>query len=160
MLSLDSKIPLSKIALSPTQSDFAKSLMDKGIPANMANLMASQNLSKGAIDGAMAKFQGSSGGGNFIDTSSASSRSNIIDFAGGNGLGISGKSTGKKTDDFLSKLNMNGKSSGASNSKIMEFAAKAQVQGQILKSDKPLFEIISNRYQESGRRLLEVDAAK
>jgi hypothetical protein len=160
MLSLDAKIPLTNIALSPAQSDFAKALMGKGISANMAQLMASQNISKGAIDSAMAKFQGASGGAAFSDLNTASARSNIIDFTGGNGLGITGKSAVKKTDDFLSKLNINGKSQGASNSKIMEFAAKAQVQGQILKSDKPLFEIISNRYQESGRKLLEVDAAK
>ena len=47
------------------------------------------------------------------------------------------------------------------NSKILEFAQRAENQaqnGQIRKEkDTPLFDIISMRYQTSGRRLLQVD---
>jgi hypothetical protein len=155
MANLAGKIPLNTTPLSPDQTAFAKGLMAKGIPASFAQSMALQNVSKAALDSAMAKLQGASSGGSYADP--IASRSNVLDFTGGNGLGISGK-TSKKTDDFMAKFTANNK--GAANSKVLEFAAQAQRQGQILKSDKPLFEIISNRYQESGRRLLEIDAAR
>jgi hypothetical protein len=143
-----------KLNGNPVNAEFAKGLMDKGIPASIAQLMAQQNVSKSALDSATAKFQGASAFQNLNIT-----RSNQLNFGGGEGLGTSGnKNSNKKNDDFLAKLNPNNKA--ASSAKVMEFAAKAQAQGQIFKAETPLFEIISHRYQQSGRKLLEIDPAQ
>ena len=55
-------------------------------------------------------------------------------------------------------FDIQGAAGNPTNAKIIEFAAKAQARAaQITKSDKPIFEIISLRYQTSGRRLLGQD---
>jgi hypothetical protein len=105
----------------------------------------------------MAKFNGA---GAFQTASYApSNRNNIVDFSGGDGLGLGGKKGEKKNggvEDFMGK--MNPKSGAQPNSKILEFAEKAQAKApQITKSDRAIFEIISLRYQVSGRRLLQLD---
>ena len=86
----------------------------------------------------------------------------MIDFSGGDGLGLGGKKGDKKgggAEDFLGKMNPKGAS--LSNAKVLEFAQKAQAKApQITKSDKPIFEIISIRYQTSGRRLLQLDSSQ
>ena len=67
----------------------------------------------------------------------------------------------KKDDvaDLLGKLKPGAKGA-ANNTKVLEFAEKAQAKAsQITASDRPIFEIISQRYQVSGRRLLQIDAS-
>jgi hypothetical protein len=157
MLAMASQVPRTNNNLNPNQNAFANGLMSKGIPAALANVMAQQNVPSGSLGSAMAKFQGSAG--SYSASAPAYARSNTLDFSGGFGLGTSGKAaSSKKNDDFLAKLNPGAK--GPGNARVMEFAAKAQVQGQILKAETPLFEIISNRYQQTGRRLLEVENTK
>jgi hypothetical protein len=153
---LASKVQGNNNPLTLAQKSVADAIASKGIPANIARLMAQNSPPQSAIDKSMAKVEGF---GNYQVANYAAGRSNIVDFSGGDGLGIGGKKGDKKgsaADDFLGKLNPK---AAASNSKILEFAQKAQAQAsQITKSDKPIFEIISIRYQTSGRRLLQLDS--
>ena len=153
-----SKFPMNNgNPLTPSQKSVADLIMSKGIPANLARLMAQNPPPQSAIDKAMAKLNGA---GSYQTASYApSGRNNILDFSGGDGLGLGGKKGEKKNggvEDFMGK--MNPKSGAQPNSKILEFAEKAQAKApQITKSDRAIFEIISLRYQVSGRRLLQLD---
>ena len=150
-----SKLPA--VNLNAEQKAIADAIASKGIPASVARLMAANPPSAAAMAQASSKLKGL-GSLDFQVASNGPGRSNIVDFSGGNGLGIRGSKNDKKgggAEDFLGKLNAK---SGTSNAKILEFAQKAQNQAsQIMKSDRPLFEIISLRYQTSGRKLLQVD---
>lgn len=152
-----SKIPGSNNPLNLNQKAVADAFTSKGIPASVARLMAQNSPPQSALNSAMAKTSGFSNGAYEL---ASVSKNNVVDFSGGNGLGIGGRKNEKKNgvDDFLGKLN-SGKTGAASNAKVLEFAQKAQAQApQITKSDRPIFEIISLRYQTSGRRLLELDS--
>ncbi len=159
---LGSKIsPTSPVT--PDQKKLIDAMMSKGLPANVATLMAQNPPSAQATNSAMAKFSGASSG-QAVAYAPTGRGSNVVEFSGGDGLGTGGsnKKSGEG-DDFMSKLKNGGASKGALNSKILQFAEKAQDQanqaGQIRKDEgAQLFDIISMRYQTSGRRLLEVDA--
>jgi hypothetical protein len=156
---LGNRFPASP--LSPAQKQVADALASRGIPANVAALMASNSPSQKAVDAAMAKLNAGGMSGTVDIATPASRGSNIIDFSGGNGLGVRGE-TAKKAEgnDFSAMLKTNDKK--VSNSKLIEFAQRAEAQanktGQIRRDDdRPLFEIISTRYQLSGRKLLQVE---
>jgi hypothetical protein len=126
--------------------------------------MAQRQVGQGALNSAMAKISGAASGATLASVG-ARKGSNIVDFSGGNGLGYKGAVKGNGSngaEDILAKLKPGQKA--PTNSKILEFAQKADQQarqnGQIRKeNDTPLFEIISLRYQTSGRRLLEIDSS-
>lgn len=148
--------------LNKDQKGMADAMVAKGIPSNVASLMAQGQVSPSAFNSAMGKMSGATSGSRLASAAPARG-SNIVDFSGGNGLGYKGSTKGSDTgaEDILSKLKPGQK--GAVSSKILEFAQKAEGQarqnGQIRKeNDTPLFEIISLRYQTSGRRLLELDS--
>ena len=152
---INSKIP-GNPELSKDQKGLMDAIMSKGIPANVASLMASNPPSAAAMNAVASKFSGASAN----VANAAPARSNIVDFTGGQGLGVRGNtksSGGTDANELLAKLKPGAK--GAVNSKILEFAQKAENQNsQIRKeNDTPLFDIISMRYQTSGRRLLQVD---
>jgi hypothetical protein len=155
-----SKLGNSDSNLNKDQKGLVEAMMAKGIPANVATLMATNPPSQSAINAATAKFNGSSSGYKYASV--APRASNIVDFSGGNGLGYKGnsKSESNGAEDLLAKLRPGAK--GATSAKILEFAQKAEAQarlnGQIRKEDTPLFEIISLRYRTSGRALLGIDA--
>jgi hypothetical protein len=146
--------------LNKDQKGMMDAMKSQGIPANVAALLASGTPSKSALNSANAKFSGSSFGTQLATV--GPSRSNIVDFSGGNGLGYKGntKAEGASALDLLSKLKPGSKA--GVNSNVLQFAQKAEnaanKNGQIRKGDTPLFEIISLRYQTSGRKLLQVDA--
>jgi hypothetical protein len=150
------KLPENNTPLTPDQKGVADAITSRGIPANIARLMAQNSPPKNAVDKAMAKFDGLAP---YQVATYSPGKNNVLDFSGGNGLGIGGKKGDKKDngiDDLLKKINPKG---APSNAKILEFAEKAQTKAaQITKSDKPLFEIIPIRYQTSGRRLLQLDS--
>ena len=150
-----SKVP--SVNLNADQKVVADAIASRGIPASVARLMAANPPSAAAMAQASSKLKGL-GALDFQVASNGPGRSNVVDFSGGNGLGIRGTKSDKKgggADDFLGKVNAK---NGTSNAKILEFAQKAQSQAsQITKSDRALFEIISLRYQTSGRKLLQVD---
>ena len=147
--------------LNKDQKAMADAMISRGIPANVASLMAGESPSQSSLNSAMAKIQGGSSGLT-LDTVAKPKGSNIVDFSSGNGLGYKGAASSKGAsgaEDILAKLAPGQKAS--INSKILEFAQKADMQAkknvQIRAgSDTPLFEIISLRYQTSGRRLLQV----
>lgn len=146
--------------LTPAQKTIADAIASKGFPSELARLMATHSPSQAAMDKSKGKFDGFGAAPNIASYSPSSGKSNIVDFSGGNGLGLSGKKAEKKDgmSDILSKLNP--KAKAANNSNLLQFAEKAQAQAaQITKSDRPIFEIISLRYQTSGRRLLQIDAS-
>ncbi|MBC7429659.1 MAG: hypothetical protein H7336_13665, partial [Bacteriovorax sp.] len=145
--------------LNKDQKGMLDAMTKRGLPANVAALMASQHPSQASLNAAALKFNGSGGGYQMASVGPA--KSNVVDFTGGNGLGYKGNTkSGNGSDDLLAKLKPGSKT--AANSKILEFAQKAEAaarqNGQIRQEDAPLFEIISLRYRTSGRKLLEVDA--
>ena len=151
-----SKIPIDGL-LNAQQKEIADAFSSQGLPAKVSHLLALNQPSQSALNSSMDKAKGLSGG-NFQSFSVG--KNNVLDFSGGAGLGTGGRKNEKKnqTDDFLSKIA--GKGTVSNNSKILEFAAKAEASvPQITKSpDRLLFDIISNRYQSSGRRLLKIDS--
>lgn len=152
-----SRVPGNNKPLTLAQKEIADALISKGIPAGAARIMASNPAPQSAVNSVMAK---TSGLGYSYQPSSSFARSNVVDFSGGFGLGTSGKKADKKTgmEELLGKMGAN--KGAVSNAKVLEFAQKAQAQAsQITKSDRPIFEIISLRYQTSGRRLLQIDAS-
>lgn len=150
-----SKIPGDNGPLSLNQKALADAFIEKGLPANVSHLMAQNPPPPSAMNAGLAKANGL---GSYIEARNAPGRNNVLQFSGGNGLGVGGKNNEKKDsgiNDLLGKLN----NKGATNSKILEFAEKAQARAsQISKPDTPIFEIISLRYQTSGRRLLQIDS--
>lgn len=145
--------------LNKDQKAMADAMLTKGIPANVAALIAQGQPSQSSLKSAMSKLSG--GSGLQLASAAPAKGSNIVNFAGGGGLGYKGavSSSGNGAEDILAKLKPGQKA--PLNSKILEFAQKADNQarknGQIRAgNDTPLFEIISLRYQTSGRRLLEV----
>jgi len=156
---LAAKVPSGNNPLTLAQKEMYDGLIGKGIPSNAARLMAMNPPPASAMADAKTKVA-SLGAPAAIDISSYTGRgSNVVDFSGGNGLGLGGRKAEKKSgvDEFLGKLNPNQKNA-ATAGKILEFAQKAERQAaQVSKADKPIFEIISLRYQLSGRRLLQVD---
>ena len=160
---LGSKISPS-FPVSPEQKKLVEAMMSKGLPANVATLLAQNPPSASATNSAMAKFNGASSGSSIAYAPASRRGSNVVEFSGGDGLGTGGnsKKSGSDGDDFLSKIKGGGATKGAINSKIIQFAEKAQDMAsrgnQIRKDDgAQLFDIISMRYQTSGRRLLEVE---
>nr|MBP9680974.1 hypothetical protein [Bacteriovorax sp.] len=152
-----SKVPDTGM-LTPAQKAMADAIASKGIPASIARLMAKNPPPQSEMNKAMAKVQGLGSNGSQVASLSPGAKSNVLDFSGGNGLGTSGKKVEKKNgmEDFMGKLNP--KTSATNNGRILEFAQKAQASApQITKADRPLFEIISLRYQTSGRKLLQLD---
>jgi len=152
---LASKLPVNNSPLSPAQKLIADSIVLRGIPSNVARLMA-QNATPSAMDKAMSKMGGM---GSYGDLAYAPTNSNnVLDFSGGGGLGVGGKKEKAGGEDFLSKMNLKG--GGAANgAKLLEFAQKAQNQApQIAKPERALFDIISLRYQMTGRKLLQIDS--
>lgn len=160
-----SKMQLENSPLTKDQKGIVDAMVSKGIPANVATLMAQNPPSSAATNAAMAKLQGANAA-SLKMAAVAPKGSNLVDFSGGNGLGIGGDKGSSKdsAEDLKALLKPGANNKAAPNSKILEFAQKAesraQQAGQIRKDNStPLFEIISMRYQTSGRRLLEVDAA-
>lgn len=153
-----SKLQLPNQPLTKDQKGLVDAMMSQGVPANVATLMAQNPPSAAATNAAMGKFSGASG---MRLASVAPAKSNIVDFSGGSGLINRGSTKGSDdgASELLAKLKPGAKA--APNSKIIEFAQraeeKARQSGQIQKDTTPLFEIISMRYQTSGRRLLQID---
>ncbi len=152
---LDSKVELEpNTILNAAQKNEAKLLESMGIPANLAQRVATTALSSEAKKN-MAKFNGS-----FNNTrrnysnSSARKKNNILTFSGGDGINSNKRTVVKKKPDFLSRF---GKKKTKKNSQeVLKFAEQAEKQAQISKnSDRKIFDIISRRYQVSGWRRLE-----
>ncbi len=132
-------------------------LIKRGFPALIAKQMAMAPMPPGGEKYA-AKFQGGALASINAAAVSATKGSNVLDFSGGSGLGTQGaKAQAEEKNDFdLSKFATNNKGK-TPNAKVLTFLEKAQNQATIAKKDTVIFEIISNRYQLSGRKRLEVE---
>jgi hypothetical protein len=158
------KIPQNNSPINPKNKALYDALLSKGIPPSIARTMAENQPPAGASNNGLAKVQGNGVFSGFNDgDGGGKSGGRVVDFSGGAGLGIGGKKASENKNemgDFMSKLGK-GKEGNLANGKVLEFAQRAQAQAsQISKSDRALFEIISLRYQISGRRLLQIDDKK
>lgn len=161
---LSSKVPLDNSMLTKDQKGVVDAMVSQGIPLHAATLMAQNPPGPSAMASASSKFNSSASGGQNLASIASQKPSAIVDFSGGSGLGYKGNSKDKSNSDasdLFGKLKPTGKN--PTNAKLVEFAQKAEDRarqsGQIRKDDGThLFDIISMRYQTSGRRLLEVDA--
>ncbi|MCK6594280.1 MAG: hypothetical protein L6Q33_03700 [Bacteriovoracaceae bacterium] len=146
---------------SPPPTGDKKKVMDelikRGFPALIAKQMALAPMPPGGEKYA-SKFQGGALANINAAAINATKGSNVLEFGGGNGLGTQGaKAQGEEKNDFdLSKFASNNKGK-TPNAKVLSFLEKAQNQATIAKKDQAIFEIISNRYQLSGRKRLEVE---
>jgi len=141
--------------LSKSQKAEAKALVDAfGINKNLASHIAAQPVNKKAI----AKFANGSRSnkyGNNRKKYKKNSRNKVLTFGGGGGINQRKKKSSSDNNFFknFGKKKKRSKSSG----KVMKFAQRAAKSAQITRNkDRPLFEIISRRYQVSGWRRLEV----
>jgi hypothetical protein len=155
---LAAKLPANGQPLTPAQKALADAFLSRGIPSNVAAYMAQGQVSQAELNSATARLGGA--GFRMASVAPLNRNSVIVDFSGGNGFGFKGNA--KKTTNEFAGIKPGAK--GAVSPKIMEFAQKAEEQarnsGQIRgQNDRPLFEIISLRYQISGRKLLEVDTS-
>lgn len=151
---------IEKNGLNKAQSAEAALLEENGIPSAVSNLMARQNPSSAQLSAASAKLGGASGMMAAVSPQTGT-RSNVISFGGGNGLGTKGKKSNSKDSDNDLLNQLKGKTAKkANNSNVLEFAMKAEAQAkkanQIRRDDTPLFDIISMRYQTTARRLLDI----
>ncbi len=149
------KLPDST-SLNANQKIVADDLVSRGIPRKVANLLATTPMPPGG-EKFTSKFQG----GDLVNVSADAykAKSNIIEFTGGDG--INPKPEKKSDDGFdLSKF-MGGKKAGNEkmNARVLQFLGETQGRA-ISNKDKPIFDIISNRYQLSGRKRLEVEVDK
>lgn len=128
-----------------------------GVPGPVARLLASQRVTpQGKRKVASLTSGFSRGSGNFKRTTrSASARSNVLRF-NRTRSDIGSKSKGSKSStNFMSKFKK--KKSGRRGPKTLKFARKAQKNAEITKDKgRPIFEIISRRYQVSGWKRLEI----
>jgi hypothetical protein len=145
-------------SLNNDQRAMAAILQKAGIPSNAAALLASTNVPTSALDSANAKLAGTVNGLNTNSLSNAiGSTDHSVNFSGGSGLGVKGKSGSGNSNDILSKFAVPGKKDGATNNRVVEFAQEAQRKNQITRSSSTIFEIISNRYLNSATKLLELE---
>lgn len=152
---------MDSLDLNKKQIADSKLLEANGIPSGAARALASHSPTNAELNSAMASLGGASGA---ITAVSPEGKSNVLQFSGGGGLGIGGKKAtndSSSAEDLFKKLTGNNKKSGPGDqTNLVRFAELAEENakktGQIRKADTPLFEIISMKYQTTGRRLLEV----
>ena len=142
--------------LSKSQKDIAKTMKNMGIPARLAGLLATKPSS--AKGNAFANGLNSSGGSYSPTTYSPRSRrgkgANVLTFSGGNNL----RSKGKKSKRSRATRNSRYKKKTKRSGKILKFAEKAASEAGISQDkSKPIFEIISRRYQLSAPKRLELE---
>lgn len=145
-------------SLSKAQRAQAKALASYGVPRSVASLIANQKPN--------------SFGKNKVASLTSGQVSPIKGLNRGNGRGSAGavlrfnstksnfgsrkRSSSSPYSSLLNKFKHKGSKGG--NSKVLKFARKAEREAQITKNkDRPIFEIISRRYQVSGWRRLEIE---
>lgn len=145
-------------SLSKSQMEEAKSLASYGVPRSVASLLAGQkvnsfgknrvaSLTKGLSPSKIGLRKGSGNQSAGAVLRFNNTKSNI---------GAKKKSSNNSFNSLLNKFKKKGASGG--NAKVLKFAQKAEREAQITKNkDRPIFEIISRRYQVSGWRRLEIE---
>lgn len=137
-------------------------LVKRGVPGLLANKMMGTQVT--GSDKYAAKFQGGalaalSPGAAGLGTTGKGGQ-NVLEFSGGAGLKLgSGGNVEDKADDLdLSKFGApTAKKGSQPQGKVINFLNQATQRAAISKKDQMIFEIISNRYQTSGRKRLEIE---
>lgn len=144
-------------SLSQAQKNQANSLSSYGIPRPIAALIANQKANSfgkkkaaSLTSGRISPISGLNAGGSNRSAGAVlrfnSTKSNF---------GSRKKSSRNSYSGLLNKFKRKG--SHRKNSKVLKFAQRAAREAQITKNkDRPIFEIISRRYQVSGWRRLEI----
>lgn len=135
-------------------------LIKKGIPPVLASKMISTNVP--GSEKYASKFQG--GGLASLSTAAlskagAGKSNSVVDFSGGDGLKFGANTkNGEDKDEFdLSKFGAPQKKNDKNpQGKVLTFLEQASQKAAISKKDQKIFDIISNRYQTSGRKRLEI----
>lgn len=132
----------------------AKAINNLGIPAKLAGLL-SQAPSSAKGNNFANGVQASGGSYSAMDYSGGNSgndRNRVLSFSGGDALG----SRRARSNNNSSKNNRKAKK--AASAEVLRFAEKATREADINKDpSKPIFEIISRRYQISAPRRLELE---
>jgi hypothetical protein len=146
-------IPKENIRLNSTQEREAKAIESLGIPRQLARKMASTPLdSKAKKNLALFKNSPVYNKGYASSYNRRNKRSRVLRFGGGRGL-RQNKSIKRNTSNRFNK----GRKT-ASGGKVLKFAKRAQKKAQISKhTGRPLWEIISRRYQVSGWKRLDFE---
>lgn len=133
-------------------------LIKRGIPPVLASKMISTNVP--GSDKYAAKFQGgalASVSGSALNTTGTTKPNNVLDFSGGAGLKLGSNGQVEDKDDLdLSKFGAPKKNDKNPQGKVLTFLERASQKAAISTKDQKIFDIISNRYQTSGRKRLEI----
>jgi hypothetical protein len=142
--------------LTKSQKEEAKALIDAfGLSKNLASHIASKPVNS-SVTKAVSKLSSGSTNKAYRKSNYKGHKGNtgkkVLRFSGGGGINKASKSSG--SNPFSVKKRRSKKSSG----KILKYAQRAQESAaQITKNkDRPIFDIISRRYQVSGWRRLEL----
>jgi len=144
--------------LTKTQSEQANSLKSYGIPKSVASLIASQTANSFGKDKAASLSNGRYGKINgLVGNTPYKSAGAVLRF--NNPTKQIGKKSGQSYNSISNMLNKLKKNPNSGNSaKVLKFAQQAEREAQITKNkDRPIFEIISRRYQVSGWRRLDIE---
>lgn len=144
-------------ALTSAQQKNVKDLSAMGITPKLAAFLAKQKISPQMKSG-MARFSnGYRGGRSASKYRPRRKRGNVLNFGGGNG--INKKSRKKSSSNPYAKfMNRGKKGKGSRKGKVLNYENRALQSAQINKDkDRPIFEIISRRYQVSGFKRLEIN---
>lgn len=140
--------------VSSNQSGLVKGLEDLGLPSSLAKTLAAANLNNPAAGKYVARFQASGKASPYLASYSGGSGIKTMSFSGGSNFGRN-KNSGNGFANPFDKLKKN---RATSSIKSMNFAEKAAQEAQINKDkSRPIFEIISRRYQITGLRRLSIE---
>ncbi len=150
----------NKVDKNPSLNKGNKAISDgfekMNIPRPIARLMASQPTTAQGRKMAAGLSADLNKSRKKFSVAKTSKGSNVLRFNRATGkVGPGKKKSGNNYNNLLNKFKKKKKS--RSGNSVMKFAQKAEQQAQITKNkDRPLFEIISRRYQVSGWRRLEI----
>ncbi len=144
-------------SLSKSQMEEAKSLSSYGVPRSVASLLAGQKENSFGKNKVASLTSGAGPAANLNKAARSNSAGAVLRFnTTKSNIGSKSKSSNNSFNSLLNKFKKKGNSKG--NAKVLKFAQKAEREAQITKNkDRPIFEIISRRYQVSGWRRLEIE---
>lgn len=141
---VDEKLGSKSFNPNKQQKDSIKAMLGSGLPRHVASALATSKVSKGALNKANAALGGRGGKVNIV-RGKARSNGNVWGFGGNKYRKRSKKSRSNKFSKFGKK------NKRQPSGKVINFAQKASARAQINQdSSRPIFEIISRRYQLSG----------
>jgi len=149
------QLGLTSPSVPSSKAGLVSELENLGLPSSFAKTLAAANLNVPGAGKYLAKFQDAGKISPYYSSYSGSgSGVKTVHFSGGNNYGRKGSSS-SGFDNPFNKLKQ--KSSGSS-IKSLDFAEKAAQEAQINKDkSRPIFEIISRRYQITGLRRLSIE---